>query len=57
MEEPLCSAIAVIVAASYPTSAKSSAAAFRKPAKRRADLSCCGATRTELDEIEGTLVF
>src|ERR1700679_1022798 len=57
MEDPLRSATAVIVAASYPTSTKSSAAASRKPASRRVERSCCGATRMGFDEIEGTLVF
>src|ERR1700679_3829183 len=57
MEDPLRSATAVIVAASYPTSTKSSAAASRKPASRRVERSCCGATRTAFDEIEGTLIL
>src|SRR5580698_2888617 len=49
--------MAVIVAASKPTSPKSSAAASRKFASRRVERSCCGATRTAFDEIEDILVF
>src|SRR5580698_4501521 len=49
--------MACMVVASKPISENSSAAACRKPASRRAERSCLGATRTELDEIEDTLIL
>src|ERR1700746_2698638 len=49
--------MACMVVASKPISENSSAAACRKPASRRAERSCLGATRTELDEIEETLIL